>query len=116
ADKTFVVFDCGAVPANMVERELFGHEGGAFPGGEAEHPGAFERAKGGTLFLDEIGELPLELQPRLLRALDNQSLRRVGGTSDRSVDVRIIAATNRDLPALVAAKQFRQDLYFRLAA
>jgi transcriptional regulator with PAS, ATPase and Fis domain len=116
AGKPFVVFDCGAVPANLVESELFGHERGAFTGAHAEHPGAFERAKGGTLFLDEIGELPLELQPRLLRALDNQSLRRVGGTSDRQVDVRIVAATNRDLAALVAAKQFRQDLYFRLAA
>ncbi len=116
APRPFVVFDCGAVPANLVESELFGHERGAFTGAHAEHPGAFERARGGTLFLDEIGELPLELQPRLLRALDNQSLRRVGGTSDRSVDVRIVAATNRDLPALVAAKQFRQDLYFRLAA
>jgi transcriptional regulator with PAS, ATPase and Fis domain len=116
ADKPFVVFDCGAVPANLVESELFGHERGAFTGAHAEHPGAFERANGGTLFLDEIGELPLELQPRLLRALDNQSLRRVGGTSDRQVDVRIIAATNRDLAAQVATKQFRQDLYFRLAA
>ncbi len=112
----FVVFDCGAVPANLMESELFGHERGAFTGAHAEHPGAFERAAGGTLFLDEIGELPLELQPRLLRALDNRSIRRVGGTKDRHVDVRIVAATNRDLGGLVAAKQFRQDLYFRLAA
>jgi transcriptional regulator with PAS, ATPase and Fis domain len=116
ADEPFVVFDCGAVPPNLVESELFGHERGAFTGAHAEHPGAFERAVGGTLFLDEIGELPLELQPRLLRVLDNRSVRRVGGTKDRKVDVRIIAATNRDLGALVAAKQFRQDLYFRLAA
>jgi transcriptional regulator with PAS, ATPase and Fis domain len=116
ASRPFVVFDCGAVPANLVESELFGHERGAFTGAHAEHPGAFERAQGGTLFLDEIGELPLDLQPRLLRALDNHAVRRVGGTADRRVDVRIVAATNRDLGALVTAKQFRQDLYFRLAA
>jgi DNA-binding NtrC family response regulator len=116
ADEAFVVFDCGAVPANLVESELFGHERGAFTGAHAEHPGAFERAEGGTLFLDEIGELPLDLQPRLLRALDNRSIRRVGGSKDRKIDVRIVSATNRDLGALVAGKQFRQDLYFRLAA
>jgi transcriptional regulator with PAS, ATPase and Fis domain len=112
----FVVFDCGAVPPNLMESELFGHERGSFTGAHAEHMGAFERAAGGTLFLDEIGELPLDLQPRLLRALDNRSVRRVGGTRDRHVDVRIVAATNRNLSAFVAAKQFRQDLYFRLAA
>jgi DNA-binding NtrC family response regulator len=116
ADEAFVVFDCGAVPPNLVESELFGHERGAFTGAHAEHAGAFERAEGGTLFLDEIGELPLDLQPRLLRALDNRSIRRVGGTKDRKIDVRIVSATNRDLGALVAGKQFRQDLYFRLAA
>jgi transcriptional regulator with PAS, ATPase and Fis domain len=116
AAKPFVVFDCGAVPANLVESELFGHERGAFTGAHAEHPGAFERAQGGTLFLDEIGELPLDLQPRLLRALDNRAIRRVGGTSDLRVDVRIVAAINRDLGALVAARSFRADLYFRLAA
>jgi DNA-binding NtrC family response regulator len=112
----FVVFDCGAVPANLVESELFGHERGAFTGAHAEHEGAFERARGGTLFLDEIGELPLDLQPRLLRALDSRTIRRVGGSRDRATDVRVVAATNRDLAALVQAKQFRQDLYFRLAA
>jgi transcriptional regulator with GAF, ATPase, and Fis domain len=115
-DEAFVVFDCGAVPANLVESELFGHERGAFTGAHADHAGAFERAEGGTLFLDEIGELPLDLQPRLLRALDNRSIRRVGGTKDRKIDVRIVSATNRDLGALVAGRQFRQDLYFRLAA
>ena len=114
--RPFVVFDCGAVPPNLVESELFGHERGAFTGAHAEHAGAFERAQGGTLFLDEIGELPLDLQPRLLRALENRSVRRVGGSRERRVDVRIIAATNRDLAALVASKTFRQDLYFRLAA
>ncbi len=116
AAQPFVVFDCGAVPANLVESELFGHERGAFTGAHAEHVGAFERAHGGTLFLDEIGELPVELQPRLLRVLDNRLVRRVGGTRDRQVDVRIVAATNRDLSALVTTRQFRQDLYFRLAA
>src|SRR5262245_52409449 len=85
----FVVFDCGAVPANLVESELFGHERGAFTGAHSEHAGAFERARGGTLFLDEIGELPLDLQPRLLRALENKSVRRVGGVRDRPIDVRI---------------------------
>lgn len=112
----FVVFDCASVPPNLVESELFGHERGSFTGAHAEHVGAFERAVGGTLFLDEIGELPIDLQPRLLRALDGQAVRRVGGTRDRRVDVRVVAATNRDLAALVAARQFRQDLYFRLAA
>jgi DNA-binding NtrC family response regulator len=112
----FVVFDCGAVSPNLVESELFGHERGAFTGAHAEHAGAFERARGGTLFLDEIGELPLDLQPRLLRALENRSVRRVGGTQERPIDARILAATNRDLAASVAERQFRQDLYFRLAA
>ena len=116
AGAPFVVFDCGAVPPNLVESELFGHERGAFTGAHADREGAFERAGGGTLFLDEIGELPLDLQPRLLRALDSRSVRRVGGARERQVDVRIIAATNRDLAALVETKQFRQDLYFRLAA
>jgi transcriptional regulator with PAS, ATPase and Fis domain len=116
ANGPFVLFDCGAVTGNLVESELFGHERGAFTGAHAEHPGAFERARGGTLFLDEIGELPLDLQPRLLRVLDDRSVRRVGGTRDRQLDVRIISATNRDLSALVAAKQFRSDLYFRLGA
>jgi DNA-binding NtrC family response regulator len=116
ANRPFVVFDCGAVPANLMESELFGHERGSFTGAHAEHLGAFERAHGGTLFLDEIGELPLDLQPRLLRVLDNRIVRRVGGTKERSVDVRVIAATNRDLGALTENKQFRSDLYFRLAA
>jgi transcriptional regulator with PAS, ATPase and Fis domain len=111
----FVVFDCGAVAATLAESELFGHERGAFTGAQASHPGAFERANGGSLFLDEIGELPLELQPRLLRALENRGVRRVGGTQYRPVDLRVIAATNRDLPALAAQKLFRQDLFFRLA-
>jgi DNA-binding NtrC family response regulator len=116
SDRPFVVFDCASVPPNLVESELFGHERGSFTGAYAEHAGAFERALGGTLFFDEVGELPMELQPRLLRALDGQAFRRVGGTRDRKIDVRIIAATNRDLGSLVTARHFRQDLYFRLAA
>ena len=115
-EQPFVVFDCGAVPPNLIESELFGHERGAFTGAVARHTGAFERAMGGTLFLDEVGELPMDLQPKLLRALENRNVRRVGGSRDRPTDVRIVAATNRDLATLVASKQFRADLYFRLAA
>jgi DNA-binding NtrC family response regulator len=111
----FVVFDCGAVAANLAESELLGHERGSFTGALGMHAGAFERAHGGTLFLDEIGELPLDLQPRLLRVIESRRIRRVGGSQDRPVDVRIIAATNRDLPAEVCSKRFRQDLFFRLA-
>jgi two-component system response regulator AtoC len=114
ANAPFVVFDCGAVPPNLVESELFGHERGAFTGAHAEHEGAFERARGGTLFLDEIGELPLDLQPRLLRALDSRSIRRVGGGRDRATDVRIVAATNRDLEEALLRGDFREDLYYRL--
>jgi DNA-binding NtrC family response regulator len=112
----FVVFDCSAVASSLVESEIFGHERGAFTGAIAAHAGAFERARGGTLFLDEVGELPLDLQPKLLRVLENRCFRRVGGTRDRPLDVRIVAATNRDLGALVGSRQFREDLYFRLAA
>jgi DNA-binding NtrC family response regulator len=115
-DAPFVIFDCGAVAPNLAESELFGHERGSFTGATNAHAGAFERAKGGTLFLDEIGELPLDLQTRLLRALENRSVQRVGGTQYRPVDLRVIAATNRDLPARVAARAFREDLFFRLAA
>jgi len=112
----FVVFDCGAVAPNMVESELFGHERGAFTGAHGQHIGVFEQADGGTLFLDEIGELPLDLQPKLLRALEKREIRRIGGRQTVGVDVRIIAATNRNLRAEIQQGRFRQDLYFRLAA
>ncbi|HTA89553.1 MAG TPA: sigma-54 dependent transcriptional regulator [Polyangiaceae bacterium] len=115
ANGPFVVFDCGAVAPNLAESELFGHERGSFTGAHSAHAGAFERAQGGTLFLDEVGELPLDLQPRLLRALESRSVRRLGGANDRAVDLRVISATHRDLKSLVATGRFREDLYFRLA-
>jgi transcriptional regulator with PAS, ATPase and Fis domain len=112
----FVVFDCGAVTPSLVESELFGHERGAFTGATNAHAGVCEQADGGTLFLDEIGELPKELQPKLLRAIEKRQVRRVGGSRVIAFDARIIAATNRQLRAEVALDRFRQDLYFRLAA
>jgi transcriptional regulator with GAF, ATPase, and Fis domain len=116
AQAPFVVFDCGAVAPTMIESELFGHERGAFTGAHATHIGVFEQAHRGTLFLDEIGELPLELQPKLLRVLEKRELKRIGGRQTISVDLRIIAATNRNLRVEVQQGRFRQDLYFRLAA
>jgi DNA-binding NtrC family response regulator len=115
AGKPFAVFDCGAVSAGLVEAELFGHARGAFTGAIAMQHGIFEAAHGGTLLIDEIGDLPLELQPKLLRALERREVRRLGETQVRHVDVRVIAATHRDLRALVKAGTFRQDLYYRLA-
>ncbi|MDB4980312.1 MAG: sigma54 specific transcriptional regulator, Fis family, partial [Myxococcales bacterium] len=111
----FVVLDCGAIPANLMESEAFGHERGAFTGATAAHVGAFERADGGTLFLDEIGVLPLELQPKLLRALERKEIRRVGGSAMKKVNIRVVAATNRDLAVEVNRGRFREDLYYRLA-
>ncbi len=111
----FVVFDCGAVAPTVIESELFGHERGAFTGAQSTHVGVFEQAEGGTLFLDEIGELPLELQPKLLRVLEKREIRRIGGRAPLSVDVRIIAATNKNLRAEIQRGGFRQDLFFRLA-
>src|SRR5687768_15511100 len=110
-----VVFDCGAVPPNLIESELFGHEKGSFTGAMMTRQGLFEQADGGTLFLDELGELPLDLQPKLLRALENREVRRVGSTKASKVDVRIIAATNRNLEDEVRAGRFRQDLFYRLS-
>jgi DNA-binding NtrC family response regulator len=114
-DGPFVVFDCGAVPRELIESALFGHVKGSFTGAIADRKGAFAEAHGGTIFLDEIGELPLELQPALLRALDKKAVRRVGANGYEKVDVRIVAATNRDLRAEIAQKTFREDLYYRLA-
>jgi len=110
-----VVFDCGAVPPNLIESELFGHEKGSFTGAMMSREGLFEQADGGTLFLDELGELPLDLQPKLLRALESREVRKVGATKAQKVDVRIIAATNRNLEDEVRAGRFRQDLFYRLS-
>ena len=110
------MFDCGAVTPTLVESELFGHERGAFTGATQAHAGVCEQADGGTLFLDEIGELPKELQPKLLRAIEKRQIRRVGGTRVIAFDARVVAATNRQLRAEVARDRFREDLYFRLAA
>ncbi len=110
----FVAVNTAAIPAELIESELFGHEKGAFTGAVARHIGKFEQAAGGTLFLDEIGDMPMQAQTRLLRALQSGSIRRVGGREEVRVDARIIAATNRDLEPMIAAGQFREDLYYRL--
>ena len=115
AQGPFVVVDCAAIPASLLESELFGYERGAFTGAVARRIGAFEEASGGTLVLDEIGELPAELQPKLLRAIEEREVRRLGGSGYSPIDVRIVVATNRDLRAEVNAGRFRSDLFFRLA-
>jgi formate hydrogenlyase transcriptional activator len=113
-ERTFVKINCAAIPMGLLESELFGHERGAFTGAIAQKLGRFELAHQGTLFLDEVGDIPLELQSKLLRVLQEQEFERLGSTRTTSVDVRLVAATNQDLAQLVADKQFRSDLYYRL--
>lgn len=115
AKKPFVVFDCGAVPESLIESELFGHEKGSFTGAIMTRQGLFELAQGGTIFLDELGELNLELQPKLLRVLENREVRRVGAAKAIPVDVRVVAATNRKLEDEVKNNRFREDLFYRLS-
>ncbi len=115
ADGPFITFDCSSVAATLAESELFGHERGAFTGAIASRAGIFEQAQGGTIFLDELGELPKDLQPKLLRVLEKREVRRIGGTKTIPIDVRLIAATNRNLRAEVQRGSFREDLYFRVA-
>ena len=114
-DKPFIVFDCGSVPRELIESALFGHVKGSFTGAITDRKGAFAEADGGTIFLDEIGEMALDLQPSLLRVLDKRAVRKVGSNTYEDIDVRVVAATNRDLRAEVQKKSFREDLYYRLA-
>ena len=113
-NKPFVVLDCSAIPKDLIESTIFGHEKGSFTGAIAQHKGVFEQAHGGTIFLDEIGELDLRLQPKLLRVLENREVKRVGSDRTINVDVRVVAATNRDLRSMVTKGTFREDLYFRM--
>ena len=115
AQKPFVVVDCAALPENLLDAELFGHTKGAFTGAVGARTGAIETADGGTVFLDEIGELPIPMQPKLLRVLESRTVRRVGESAHRTVDVRFISATHRDLLRMVGTNEFREDLYFRLS-
>lgn len=113
-DKPFVTVNCGAIPESLMESEMFGHKKGSFTGAVADKSGLFEVADGGTLFLDEVGELPLTIQVKLLRAIQERVIRRVGGTEDTKIEVRLMAATNRDLEDMVKKGTFRQDLFYRL--
>ena len=115
ASGPFIVLDCGAVPGNLLESEIFGHEKGAFTGAHARRIGLLEEADRGTLFIDEVGELPIELQPKLLRALDQREIRRLGARDTVSLDIRVVAATNRDLAVEVNRGSFREDLFYRLS-
>jgi formate hydrogenlyase transcriptional activator len=113
-DRTLIKLNCAAIPTGLLESELFGHERGAFTGAITQKTGRLELADQGTLFLDEVGDIPLEVQPKLLRALQEREFERLGSTRTKKVDVRMVAATNRDLQKMVAEKQFRSDLYYRL--
>src|SRR5205823_14802766 len=113
-ERTFVRLNCAAIPSGLLETELFGHERGAFTGAIAQKVGRLELANHGTLFLDEVGDIPLELQPKLLRALQEREFERLGDSKTKKVDVRLVAATHRDLPRMIADNQFRSDLYYRL--
>ena len=113
-DSTFVKLNCAAIPTGLLESELFGNEKGAFTGAISQKIGRMELADQGTLFLDEVGDIPTEIQPKLLRALQEREFERLGSTHTRKVNVRLIAATNRDLEKMVAAREFRSDLYYRL--
>ncbi len=113
-DKPFIAINCASIPATLIESEFFGHERGAFTGADQRRPGVFELAHGGTLFLDELGEIPIELQAKLLRVLEEGRLRRLGGKAEIEVDVRVLCATNRDLKQEIKNQRFREDLYFRL--
>jgi len=113
-DKPFIAINCSAIPATLIESEMFGHERGAFTGADQRRLGAWELADAGTLFLDEVGEIPIELQAKFLRVLEEERLRRLGGKSEIAVDVRVISATNRDLKEEIKVGRFREDLYFRL--
>src|SRR3954468_8730513 len=115
AGKPFVAINCGAIPRDLLESELFGHEKGSFTGAFAQHKGRFEEANGGTLFLDEIGDMPADMQVKLLRVLEERVVQRIGGKGQIAVDVRILAATHRDIDAAIEAGSFREDLFYRLA-
>ena len=115
ADRPFVVVNCGAIPENLIESEFFGYRKGAFTGAESDRDGFFQAAHGGTLFLDEVADLPLPMQVKLLRTLQEKLVRKIGATAEDPVDVRIVCATHQNLATCVSEGRFRQDLYYRLA-